>query len=92
MPTFGSDEDVQKIKSTFNSASASTGVDLLFDLVNIITRIQRRRPCRHNLSNANPSLMRFHEGVDCIDQLTCPSDLHPACKIDYVQSSQSQQL
>ena len=71
-----SQSEVDTIKSSIQSVSASTGVDPLFILVNIMQESSGNvRVGSTAVANGNPGLMQSHAGVSCAGQTPCPDNV-----------------
>lgn len=71
-----SEDEVNSIKDSITSVSASTGVQREFILAVIIQESRGDvRVGSTAVSHTNPGLMQSHEGVDCIGQTPCPDSV-----------------
>lgn len=76
MKTFDSDDEINDIKTSIGSVSASTGVDSRFILAVIMQESRGNvRVGTTAVDHANPGLMQSHQGVDCIGQTPCPASV-----------------
>ena len=76
MLTSDSEDEVNKIKDSINSVSASTGVQKEFILAVIIQESRGDvRVGSTAVDHLNPGLMQSHQGVDCIGQTPCPDSV-----------------